>query len=256
MDNLLNNNDCLNSFFKYIINRNTYHENIEILYILCHTCHDFRETILSKRNHFPKKKELMIVYTKFISIPRMYNKYSYKINNYQKNILSNTRKKKNIKRSKVKEYKRILHRLKERVLPILDKLYELSDEEFEEAFLIEFEYASLYNTGILKTYYFSKRNKKLLQSKYEWQIFITKLKDKLPDENIFNIIKNVCICLIYKESGYLYDSIEEFYDDYTCDFESFEKLEQTMLDQLYEFSEIIEIVKSLIYIQELKVFES
>ena len=55
MDNLLKNEDCLNYFLKYIINLNTYHVYIEILYILCHTCHDFRETILSNRNQFPKK---------------------------------------------------------------------------------------------------------------------------------------------------------------------------------------------------------
>jgi hypothetical protein len=151
MEHLLTNEDCLNYFLKYIINLNTYHEYIEILYILCDTCHDLRETILSNKNQFPKKKELMIVYTKFISIPRMYNTYSYKIDNYQKNIFSNTRKGKNKKRSKVRQLKNILNRLKIDLLS-LDELYEFSDEEFEEGFLIE-------STSILKTLYFLQKIK-------------------------------------------------------------------------------------------------
>tara|TARA_B100001248_G_C27375952_1_gene454288 strand:+ start:691 stop:1320 length:630 start_codon:yes stop_codon:yes gene_type:complete len=77
---LLENEDALLNLMKYIQKYNFYNmiedttdikRPLEMLFILSHTCKDFRNIILDKKYNFPKINDLMIFYKREIILPRL-----------------------------------------------------------------------------------------------------------------------------------------------------------------------------------------
>lgn len=80
MELLFENEDILLNLMKYIQKYNFYNmiedtndikRPLEILFILSHTCKNFRNMILDKKYNFPKIKDLMIFYKREIVLPRL-----------------------------------------------------------------------------------------------------------------------------------------------------------------------------------------